>query len=120
MSEINLSPQVLDLTLYAGDGVNFKLTVKDTLGAAVPLTGTMEAEIRIKRTDADPPVVAFTIDLSDSDNGIALLSLTGEQTQLLAPIKKFKGVWDLQWTPTGKEPRTLAQGKVVCLNDVSR
>lgn len=120
MTEINLLPQVLDLVLYAGDGVNFRLTVTDKDEEVVSLAGTMEAKIRVKRTDSDPPSAEFAIDLTDAESGIALLSLTGEQTAALAPDDKFKGVWDLQWTPTDQQPRTLCQGKVVCLNDVSR
>lgn len=120
MAEIDLSPQVLDLTLYAGDGVNLRLTVKDTEDDPVALTGTIEAEIRAKRTDPDPVSAEFTVDLTDSETGVALLSLTGEQTQALVTDKKFRGTWDLQWTPAEQEPRTLYQGKVVCLIDVSR
>lgn len=120
MTEINLSPQVLDLVLYAGDGVNFRLTVNDTEGEPVPLIGVMEAKIRTKRLTPDPPSAEFVIDLSQADDGIAYLSLTGDQTQDLAPLVRFRGVWDLQWTPTDSQPRTLCQGKVVCNNDVSR
>lgn len=120
MSEINLSPQVLDLVLYAGDGANFRLTIKNNLGEPIPLIGTMLAKIRAKRTDPDPAIAEFSIDLSESAEGIALLSLTGEQTQALAVVKKFNGVWDVQWTPTENQPRTLCQGKVVCFSDVSR
>ena|SRR5215204_2372385 len=120
MTKIDLSPKVLDLVLYAGDGVNFRLSITDKDDEIVPLTGEMEAQIRIKRLDADPPLGEFTIDLSDFEDGVALLSLTGAETQALAPLKKFVGVWDLQWTPEGQEPRTLCQGKVECFNDVSR
>lgn len=110
-------PQVLDLTLYAGDGTNFRLVVTDAAGAPVPLTGEMIAQIRLARDSSDPPVTSFVIDLTQSAEGIASLSLTGQQTQLLG---KFSGVWDLQWTPAGEEPSTLCQGKVECVPDVSR
>lgn len=119
-NEIDLSPKIIDLVLYAGDGATFRLTILDKEGKAVPLIGTMDADIRVKRTDPDPPSTYFAIDLSNANDGIALLSLTGEQTQGLVSEKKFQGVWDLQWTPTDKQPRTLCQGKVVCHNDVSR
>lgn len=120
MVGIDVTPQVLDLTLYAGDGVAFRLSITDKEGIPVPITGSMEAEIRTRRTDPDPPKAHFTIDLTDGEDGIALLSLTGDQTQQLAPDRQFTGVWDLQWTPSAKQPRTLCQGKVVCVNDVSR
>lgn len=120
MTKIDLSPGIVDLVLYAGDGADFRLIFTDKDGEPVPLTGEMEAQIRIKRLDADPPSAEFTIDLGVPEEGIALLSLTGLQTQALAPETKFKGVWDLQWTAEGSQPRTLCQGKVECLNDVSR
>lgn len=120
MAEIDLTPQILDLILYAGDGVNIRLTITDKDDAVVPLTGTIEAEIRVKRPDPDPVVAQFDVDLSEATDGIVLLSLTGEQTQTLVTEKKFTGVWDVQWTATDAQPRTLCQGKVECVNDVSR
>jgi hypothetical protein len=116
---ITYDPQVLDLTLYAGDGANFRLVVTDTLAAPVNLTGSMLAQVRLARDSADPPDAVFSVDLTDAATGIAELSLTGEETQALAPTEKYTGVWDLQWTPTGVEPITLCQGKLECLPDVS-
>ncbi len=122
-SVINLEPQILDLTLYAGDGLNFSLVVTDTLNAAIPLTGTMRAHVRVNRLDPDPPVEVFEIDLTQSAAGIARLSLTGMQTQALSdstpPTEKFTGEWDAEWTPTAGQPITLCQGKVECMPDVS-
>lgn len=112
---LNYDPQVLNLVLYAGDGAKFTLSVT-TEGDPTNLSGTMLAQIRLKRDSADPPDATFAIDLAGAVEGIAVLSLTGDQTQDLG---KFTGVWDLEWTPTGKEPRTLMQGKVDCLLDVS-
>lgn len=116
---LTYEPQVLDLSLYAGDGTSFRLVVKDALGAPIPLTGTMRAQIRAARNSPNPPKADFNIDLTDSANGIAVVSLTGDQTQLLAPSAPFSGVWDLEWTATDAEPMTLCQGKVECNPDVS-
>jgi hypothetical protein len=125
MASIALQPQVLDLMLYAGDGVEFRLICTDSDQAPVPITGTVEAQIRVDRTAPDDPVVEFASDLSDSGQGIIVLSLTGDQTQQLlahpsSTKGKFSGVWDVQWTPTGEEARTLCQGKVECVADVTR
>jgi hypothetical protein len=124
MSQINLSPQVLDLIFYAGDGANFRLLVKDSNGDPVPLTGSINAQIRMARYAADPPNAEFNVDMTQADQGIIILSLTGEQTADLMEYqvntKKFSGVWDVQWTPDNSEPRTLVQGKVECNHDVSR
>lgn len=124
MAQIDLSPDVLDLVLYAGDGVRFRLVAEDVAEAPVPLLGTFEAEIRAKRPDPDPVKAQFTIDTTDAATGIIGLSLTGTQTQLLVSAvstdKKWLGVWDVQWTPVDSEPKTLCQGKVTVWRDVSR
>jgi hypothetical protein len=67
----------------------------------------------------------FDADLTEGDQGIIRLSLTGNDTQALMADPsttkgKFSGVWDVQWTPTGEEARTLCQGKVECVADVTR
>ena len=119
--KITYEPQILDLELYAGDGTKFSLTVTDVEKVPIDLTGDMIAQIRVERDSADPPSAEFTIDLTDAANGVALLSLTGDQTQaLVVDETPFVGVWDIQWTPSGDEPMTLCQGKVECSPDVSR
>jgi len=118
--QIDLRPQELDLKLYAGDGVRFRVIAKDNSNAAVPLTGDMLAQIRKKRGADDTPEAQFTIDLADADDGIAILTLSAAEMRTLAGEKGFKGYWDLQWTPSGSEPRTLCTGRVECSLDVSR
>jgi hypothetical protein len=119
-NQINLQPQVLDLGLYAGDGVEFRLKCTDKAGAPIDVTGTVKAQIRVDRL-VDPPVVEFTVNAIDAYLGIIVLSLTGAQTaELSADTGRFIGVWDVQWTPSGKQPRTLCQGKVECVTDVTR
>lgn len=125
MAAITMQPPVLDLSMYAGDGISFRLICKDETGAVVNLTGVIEAQVRVDRSEGSSPIVEFTADPSQSTQGIVRLSLTGDQTQELVDDPssskgKFSGVWDVQWTPTGKEPRTLCQGKVDCLADVTR
>jgi hypothetical protein len=125
MASINIQPSTLDLSLYAGDGVEFRLICTDTGDAPVNITGVVAAQIRVDRLSQDPPVVTFATNLVDSATGVIVLSLTGDETQLLIADPstqkgKFSGVWDVQWTPTGLEPRTLCQGKVDCVADVTR
>ena len=117
---ITYEPQVLDLVLYAGDGASFRLVVTDSDGAPIILTGTMKAQIRVDRDTSSAVRASFTVDLTEANNGVAILTLSGSQTQGLAPSEKFTGVWDLEWTATSKQPMTLCQGKVECLQDVSR
>jgi len=121
---IDLTPQELDLVLYAGDGVRFPLVITDKDANPVNLTGTLRAQIRAKYADT-APAASFTVDLTDPDTdlatGKAVLTLAGADTQALVVLgKKFKGVWDVEWTPDGAQPRTLLQGKVECDPDATR
>lgn len=128
MAKIDLTPQTLDLVLYAGDGVRFRLVITDKNEDPVDITGEVRAQVRDKRGETDLPEGEFAVDLTSAADGIAVLSLTGDQTQalfdnavILAPkTKKFVGVWDVEWTPLDSEPRTLCQGKVECGPDVTR
>lgn len=121
---ISLLPESLDLKLYGGDGVELRLVVSDPQGAAVPLTGAIDAQIRHARTDFNV-AVSFATDLTDADSGVVILSLTGAQSESLhgnpdQPSERFVGVWDVQWTPNGAEPITLIQGNVESALDVTR
>lgn len=121
--QINFQPQTLDLAMYAGDGVEFRLVCTNSAGAPIDVTGTVKAQIRTDRLAADPPLVEFAANVVDAYQGIVVLSLTGAQTKQLVTGSNsgtFSGVWDIQWTPSGKQPRTLVQGKVECVSDVTR
>ena len=123
---IDLQPQVLDLVLYAGDGVSFRLICTDKAGAPVDVTGSVAAQVRLNRSKAEESIIEFAAEMQDAYTGIIVLSLTGDQTQALMDHPsvnssgKFTGVWDVQWEPEGLEPRTLCQGAVECVADVTR
>jgi hypothetical protein len=124
---IDVRPQRVDLALYAGDGASIRLICRQGEDLEpLPMSGTVDAHIRVDRDDPDPPVADFLTDMSQADpDGIVFISLTDDQTRALvehesAINKKFSGVWDVEWTPTGADPRTIAQGKVTCENDVTR
>jgi hypothetical protein len=120
MAVINVQPSALDLALYAGDGIEFRLICTDTDGEPIDITGVVQAHIRQNRSDTDP-LAEFTIGLTDAYLGIIVLSLTGDQTQgLVNSSGKFAGVWDVGWEPADALPRTLCQGKVECVADVTR
>ena len=123
--KINLQPGILDLILYAGDGISFKMICTSEDGSPIDITGEVRAQIRHERISPDPPIALFSVNTIDAILGIIVLSLTGEQTAKLSqdPSSKsgnFVGVWDVEWTPSGAEPKTLCQGKVECGSDVTR
>ena len=121
MTDVDVSrvPQNVNIDLYAGDGVGIRFTVVDSNGNPYPLDGVITSQIKAKRLDI-APLESWTVDNSQLAQGIVTISLTGAQTTaLLAGQKKFKGVWDLQYVPTGGEPLTLIQGKVTVDADVT-
>jgi hypothetical protein len=125
MASISVQPEVLDLSLYAGDGFSFKLTCTDDADAPINITGVVKAQIRLGRDTGATILTEFVTDLTGHAQGTIIFSLSGSQTQALgdhpsASAGTFKGVWDAQWTPLGAEPRTICQGKVECLFDVTR
>lgn len=120
---VNLRPSILNLLLYAGDGFSIKLACKDSAGAPIDINGSVKAQIRADRVHQSTTALAsFAVSLVDGYLGVIALSLTGLQTDTLLPPdqEKFTGVWDVQWTAAGKEPRTLVQGTVECVADVTQ
>lgn len=121
---LNFRPTVLNLLLYTGDGFSIRLVVKDAAGAPIDITGTITAQIRVDRLHPeDSPLATFSVSLVDAYQGIVGLTLTADQT-LSLPLninnEKFQGVWDVQWAPVDRQPRTLVQGTVECVPDVTR
>jgi hypothetical protein len=120
---VTLRPTILNLLLYSGDGFSIRLACKDSAGDAVDLTGVVTAQIRVDRIHPDdPPLSSFIVSMTDAYLGLVTLSLSGAQTTALLAgnLDAFTGVWDVQWSPTDKEPRTLVQGVVECVADVTR
>lgn len=123
--QISMQPQILNLSLYAGDGVEFRLVCNNSAGAPIDINGVVKADIRLDRLSSDPAIVTFSVNATDAYQGIIVLSLTGAQTEALSQHSsskagKFTGVWDIQWTPAGLQPRTLCQGTVECVADVTQ
>lgn len=122
MPTLDLVPDILDLSLYAGDGIEFRLICRNGTGTPVDMAGDVDAHIRAERLSPDPPLASFAVDMVDAYQGIVVLSLTGEQTASLIEesAETFSGVWDIQWTPPDSQPKTLGQGRVECVIDVTR
>ena len=127
-------PTQHNLSLYAGDGAELRMSVTTTETAPdpsdppvqvpFPIDGEVTAQIRVQRVDTTH-IVDFVVDDAEFDDGIISLALSGEQTQSLVDAstsrdKIFNGQWDVQLVQTGSEPITLVQGTVKCQPDVTR
>jgi hypothetical protein len=131
MATLSYNPPVLDLVVYAGDDTSIPMAVT-AAGEGVNLTGEHQAQIRATR-DGDL-LGSFTINYIDLSNGELQLILTSELSNTLvenavevtdyfgndiitAPM--FQGVWDWHYT-VGTVTKTLAQGKITVIKDVTR
>ena len=110
---LSVRPKELDFSLYSGDSfaVQFVFTDQAT-GAPHPLTGTWKAQVR----DKGEVVTEFAVDLANIATGKISLSLTGEQTTLLAGLGAPD--WDLQQDFPGG-PRTWYRGTINVSSDVT-
>jgi|SRR5262245_26608456 len=109
-------PACVDLRLYAGDTFSVLITIRyrGTL-EPVELTGTWTAQVR--RAPGAPDIVtSFAVDIVDAAAGQLRLSLTPEQTRLLAGREFW---WDLQQVD-GDVVRTWLAGDVAAVMDVTR
>lgn len=115
---VDLTPAVVDLTFYAGDDGDFKLVFLDTNRVAIDMSAyVLSAQIRKTRESADH--TDLTLDMTDAATGVITVQVPSDITRsLVADSWSKSSVWDLQCT--SPLVVTLMQGKVLCLQDVTR
>lgn len=113
---IDLSPAVLDLVLYAGDGADFEVDFVDEDQQPIDVSHlTWAAQIRKTRTAE----ISHDLEIVDTNaaTGVIVIHISAEVTRALPRSNQ----WDLQSTAEGSdEPLTVLQGSVICNQDVTR
>jgi len=114
--ELNADPVVVNIRWRAGDGLTITVDYDADMSAY-----TFTAQLRTEVTDT-VAAETLTIDDTDAATGVIVATLTGaESTALLeSGARSWRGVWDMQATLTGEEPRTHFAGSAVCTLDVTR
>jgi hypothetical protein len=118
---IDMTPDSLDILLYAGDGGDFQVIFVDSMNEPIDvMSWVFHAQIRKSRTSTGH--MNLTVDMGDSHNGIITILIPKEVTRDLAKDAwNTDWVWDLQSeTPRRKDPTTILQGAVLCSQDVTR
>lgn len=115
-NKIDLTPAVLDLVLYAGDGADFQVSFVDEDNETIDVSNrTWTSQIRKTRTAET--AYDLEIDSTDAATGLIVLHISAEITRELPRTAQ----WDLQCTSVGSdEPTTVLQGAVTCNQDVTR
>jgi hypothetical protein len=96
-SQVNVIPQRVDLSIYAGDGVELQLSaVNAKTGDSLDLAGEIRAQVKANRSDTEP-ITEFAVNTDQAADGTLDLSLIGEQTAaLIRDSSRFQGSWDVQ------------------------
>jgi hypothetical protein len=114
-NSINLTPAVLDLILYAGDGARFEIDFVDKDDLPIDVSDlTWSAQIRKTRKTLE--AVDMVIEDEDADTGVIFMVISADVTRNLAR----KSQWDIQGVLEGGDPFTFLQGSITCLPDVTR
>jgi hypothetical protein len=114
---------VADLRVKRGDTVRLSLAAKKADGTVQPLTGaTMKFTAKDRLADADgAALIALAIGsgivVDDAPNGLATVTIASGLTSGFTGPRTL--LWDVQAIISG-ETKTLAEGKLFVLPDVTR
>lgn len=115
MAELDVLPGQLDLRVYRGDTVNFRVTLKDTVTGdplELPVTG-WRAQVRADTDPTSPVEFTLVVDGTDAATGVIDLTIDGTHTaSLKGPV-----AWDLENTDLD---RTYLAGRIRLSGQVSR
>lgn len=107
------------LTLTQGQAWTETLTIKNSLGAAVDLTGyTAKAQIRPSPQSATVLAEITCTFAVDRTTGVIVISLTGTQTAAMPA--NSASVWDMFITDTSGNSLRILQGQVTTIARVTR
>lgn len=107
-------PSNYDLVLYKGDYLPFAITLKDSNGVPLNLTG-YTADCVIKSTPASSTSYAATCTITPSAGKIDIVF----PSSLTSTIAAGSYVWDFQLTDTDDNVRTYFAGDVTVYAEVS-
>jgi hypothetical protein len=115
-NKIDLTPAILDLVLYAGDGEDFQLSFIDENKEPIDVSALLWTA-QIRKTRKSEIASELEILTTDAAIGIITIHISAEITRALPTT----GQWDLQCAPTiDADPLTILQGSVSCIMDVTR
>lgn len=112
-----MQPGTLSIAFTRGDDYALELTFTDDGAPPVALDySAMTFAAQIRPFEDDTFVVPFTVDDTDSDTGVVILSLTAAQTALLDGVH----AWDLEVVDGANATTTILAGTATVKADVTR
>lgn len=108
-------PKSYDMEIYKGDYVEMLMTLKDSTGAAMNLTGyTATAKIRSNFTSTE--FFGFNVTITDAVAGKIRLYLPSSVSTTLVPGSY---IWGFQVTNPNGDSRTYLAGDVTVYDEVT-
>lgn len=124
-------PAFLNIVGYGGDTVTFKLTLKDkTTNTAIPITGTISAQIRRCKGDDEFWTITTVAGTSTGEINCTIAPAVSGELAIYATRQSlyigdelltgqiFSGYWDLQVKNT--DTKTYVSGEVYIIGEVTR
>lgn len=108
-------PANYDFVIYKGDYFQLPITLKDSSGTAMNLTG-YTPKSTLKTSYDDPGGIDFVCTVTDAVNGKVTLFLSSATTTNLLPGTY---IYDFQVTSNVGETRTYLTGDVTVQNEVT-
>ena len=118
--KVDLTPDSLDLVLYAGDGADFQINFEDDTGNPIDVSSyTWTSQIRKSRNSSEH--IDLSIDASLSSTGVITVLIPPAVTRSLGESNwNNERQWDIQCVVGAGDPHTVLQGTVYCSQDVTR
>jgi hypothetical protein len=113
MAKLDLTPPVLDLTLYRGDDSTIQVTLKDDAGEPVSLSPTAAWDAQLRLAPFGDAVADCTVDATGVDEGV--LYITFPDTSELSETSFF---YDVQSNTEGRV-KTHLRGRITIMGDVT-
>src|SRR3954467_14790097 len=107
-TKISRVPETLDLALYAGDGVAIRLSLTNSTGDPIGVTGTMRAQIRTSRSS---PEVSAEFTAVPEDNAIVISLLENKHKRLFQVTNHLQGCGIFNGSPKEENPQRLYEGR---------
>jgi len=106
-------PTNADIVLYKGDYARFFITIKDTDGNPIDLTGKTP-KASLKRSYSDQNSISFTTTISSSTVIEVYLPSSVSKSLVVGSY-----IWDLQLTDESGDARTYLAGDVTVMDEVT-
>lgn len=109
-------PGALDIAYTRGDDYTLRLEFKDADTNAQLDWSTMSFSAQLRKFEDDVLAATFTVDDTDSDTGVVLLTLTAAETADLGRAY----AWDFERVDTDGQVLTVLAGTATVKLDVTR